>query len=146
MKLDIPPAIATAAEAEWVEGELVRSLMRTARNTQLLGLVLIPIFIGVLYDDAPAGALVAWALAALAVAAARFAIIGKYVREVMIRDAAAHLAFFSRYRLLFPISALVWGSSTLLYFDHSPLDDQFICWLMMAGLAMFSINSLSSHL
>src|SRR6185369_10339370 len=141
MKLDIPPAIATAAEAEWVEGELVRSLMRTARNTQLLGLVLIPIFIGVLYDDAPAGALVA-----LAVAAARFAIIGKYVREVMIRDAAAHLAFFSRYRLLFPISALVWGSSTLLYFDHSPLDDQFICWLMMAGLAMFSVNSLSSHL
>ena len=146
MKLDIPTAIATAAEAEWVEGELVRSLMRTARNTQLVGLVLIPIFIGVLWGDAPTSWLLLWALAALAVAAARFAIIGKYVREVMIRDAPAHLAFFSRYRVLWPISALVWGISTLLYFDRSSLDDQFICWLMMAGLAMFSINSLSSHL
>jgi len=146
MKLDIPPAIATAAEAEWVEGELVRSLMRTARNTQLVGLVLIPIFVGVLWGDAPTSWLLLWALAALAVAAARFVITGKYVREVMIRDAAAHLSFFSRYRALWPISALVWGISTLLYFDHSSLDDQFICWLMMAGLAMFSVNSLSSHL
>jgi signal transduction histidine kinase len=146
MKLDIPPAIATAAEAEWVEGELVRSLMRTARNTQLLGLVLIPVFVGVLWGDAPTLGLLLWVLAALAVAAGRFAIIGKYVHEVMIRDAAAHLAFFSRYRVLWPISALVWGSSTLLYFDHASLADQFICWLMMAGLAMFSINSLSSHL
>ena len=37
MKLDITPAIATPAEAQWVEAELVRSLMRTARNTQLVG-------------------------------------------------------------------------------------------------------------
>ena len=41
---------------------------------------------------------------------------------------------------------MVWGLSTLLYFDRSPLADQFICWLILAGLAMFSINSLSSHL
>jgi signal transduction histidine kinase len=146
MKLDVPPAIATAAEAEWVEGELVRSLMRTQRNTQVVGLLLIPVFLGVLWGDAPTAGLLLWALTAVVVAAARFAIIGKYVREVMIRDAVAHLAFFSRYRVLWPISALVWGTSTLLYFDHASLADQFICWLMMAGLAMFSINSLSSHL
>jgi signal transduction histidine kinase len=146
MKLDVPPAISTPAEAQWVEGELARSLMLTARNTQVLALFLIPIFIGVLWGDVAVSSLLLWAFAAVAVAAARFAIIRKYVHEVMSGDAAEHVAFFNRYRLLWPASALVWGLSTLLYFDRSSLADQFICWLMLAGLAMFSINSLSSHL
>ena len=146
MKPDIAAAIATPAEAQWVEAELVRSLMRTARNTQFVGLFLIPIFLGVLWNDASLFALLLWSLSGVAVAGARFAVIRKYVREVIAANAAEHLEFFARYRLLWPVSALIWGLSTLLYFDRSPLADQFICWLIMAGLAMFSINSLSSHL
>ncbi len=146
MKPDIPLAVATPAEAQWVEAELVRSLMRTARNTQLVGLLLIPVFIGVLWNDARLGVLLLWGATAMAVAGARFWVIRKYVREVMNEGAGEHLAFFSRYRVLWSVSALVWGLSTLLYFDRSSLADQFICWLILAGLAMFSINSLSSHL
>jgi signal transduction histidine kinase len=146
MKPDIPTVIATPAEARWVEAELVRSLMRTARTTQFVGVLLIPIFIGVLWDDARLSSLVIWSAAAVGLAAARFRVMGKYVREVAAAGAEEHLAFFRRYRFLWPLSALVWGLSTLLYFDRSPLADQFICWLIMAGLAMFSINSLSSHL
>jgi signal transduction histidine kinase len=146
MKPDVAPAIATPAEAQWVEAELVRSLLRTARTTQVVGLLLIPIFLGVLWDNATAAALALWAAAALLVAAARFAIVRKYVADIMVQGANEHLAFFRRYKLLWPVSALVWGLTTLLYFDRSSLADQFICWLIMAGLAMFSINSLSSHL
>ena len=146
MKPDIAAAIATPAEARWVEAELVRSLMRTARSTQLVGLLLIPIFVGVLWNDASLGALLLWSVAAVAVAGARFWVIRKYVREVLAGGQAETLAFFRRYRVLWPVSALVWGLSTLLYFDRSSLADQFICWLILAGLAMFSINSLSSHL
>jgi signal transduction histidine kinase len=146
MKPDIAAAIATPAEARWVEAELVRSLMRTARSTQVVGLLLIPIFVGVLWNDASLGALLLWSMAAVAVAGARFWVIRQYVREVLAAGQAETLAFFGRYRFLWPVSALVWGLSTLLYFDRSSLADQFICWLIMAGLAMFSINTLSSHL
>jgi signal transduction histidine kinase len=146
MKPDLPPAIATPAEAQWVEGELVRSLMRTQRNTQLVGLILVPIFLGVLWQEARHILLALWAVAALSVAAARFTIIRAYKREVMNRGAPEHVAFFRRWRFLFPVSAFVWGITTLLYFDRTSLADQFICWLIMAGLAMFSINGLSAHL
>jgi signal transduction histidine kinase len=146
MKLEIPLAVATPAEALWVEAELIRSLLRTARTTQWTGLLLVPVFIGLLWDDANLPFLLAWTACALAVASARFHIIAKYAREVMAGDAGEHLAFFSRYRWLWPVSALVWGSSSLLYFDRAPLAEQFICWLIMAGLAMFAVNSLSSHL
>lgn len=146
MKPDVASSVATPAEAQWVEAELIRSLMRTARTTQLAGLLLIPIFLGVLWDNASIGALMLWVSAALAVAVARFAVIRLYGATTEQQGAAEHLKFFGKYRLLWPLSAFVWGLTTVLYFDRSSLADQFICWLIMAGLAMFSINSLSSHL
>jgi signal transduction histidine kinase len=146
MKPDLPAPVATPAEAQWVEAELVRSLLRTARTTQLLGLFLVPIIVGVLWSDVAWPALALWSACALALAGVRFAVMRQYVRDVAPLGSAEHLAFFARYRFLWPVSAMVWGASTLLYFDRSSLADQFICWLLLAGLAMFSINALSTHL
>lgn len=146
MKPDITPPISTPAEAQWVAGELIRSLMRTQRSTQLLGLMLIPVFVGVLWNNATLGALALWTAGATTVAGLRLAVIRKYSREVMSGGTGEHLAFFARYRLIWPASGVMWGLSTALYFDRASLADQFICWLMLAALAMFSINSLSSHL
>jgi hypothetical protein len=129
-----------------VDGELIRNLMRTQRNTQLLGLLLIPVYLGVLWRDAPFAALLAWTVFTTIAASARIAVISKYKREVMRAGPEAHRAFFERYRMVWPVSAAMWGLTTLLYFDRAPLADQFICWLALAGLGMFSINSLSSHL
>ena len=134
------------AGAHWVQGELVRSLMRIQRNTQFLGLVLIPAFLGVLWGDAPPLAQAAWAIAAAVVAAQRFRVIRRYDSEVADAGAAEHLAFLRRHALIWPVSAACWGLTTALFFDRTPLADQFVCWLILAGLAMFSINSLSSHL
>ena len=146
MKPDIAAAIATPAEAQWVEAELVRSLMRTARNTQLIGYLLIPIFVGVLWNSAPPGALLLWSLVALAVASARFWIIRKYVREVMAGGRRSIWRSSSAIASCGPSARWSGACRPCCIFDRSPLADQFICWLIMAGLAMFSINSLSSHL
>lgn len=146
MNTDTLPAVATYAQQQWVEGELVRSLMRTARNSQFVGLVLITVVLGLLWDDASVGALAAWTVAALAISAARLWMLGRYGQRAADGDAARQLDFLSRWRILWPLSAFVWGLATALFFDRAPLADQFICWLFMAGLAMFSINSLSSHL
>lgn len=146
MKPDMSPAVATPAEAEWVDGELVRNLMRTARSSQLIGLVLIPVVVGVLWSDAHVGALVAWALFAIAVAVFRVSVMRYYGHHLLRADTARQAAYFARFWPVWPLSALVWGVTPLLHFDRTPLHDQFICWLIIAGLGMFSINSFSSHL
>jgi signal transduction histidine kinase len=146
MKPDASPAIETQAETEWVEAELVRSLLRSARHWQFIGPLLAAVVIGVLWTDAPAWRLAAWTSAALAISAARLLMLIRYSRRRVQFDPAQRLAFFARWRILWPLSALVWGLATGLFFDRAPLADQFICWLFMAGMAMFSINSLSSHL
>ena len=145
MKMELPPAAATNAEAQWVEGELVRNLMRTQRSTQWIGVMLTAIVVAVLWPDAAHGPLLLWAALGVAVAVGRLWVIRRYEREVMSRGPDELVAFFGRYRGVWPLSALVWGLATLLYFDRSSLADQFVCWLILAGLAMFSINSLSSQ-
>jgi signal transduction histidine kinase len=146
MMPDTSPAIAVHAETQWVEDELVLSLMRTVRSSQFVGLMLIAVIIGVLWDDAPPSLLMAWTTLALAITGTRVWMVRCYRRYELEGDSARQLAFFVRWRLQWPVSALVWGLSAGLFFDRAPLADQFICWLFLAGVAMFSINSLSSHL
>ena len=142
MKPDTSPAIETYAEAQWVETELVRSLMRTARNWQFLGLLLAAVVVGLLWNDAPAWLLATWTTATVSASAARIWMFRRYARQPPSRQ----LAYFGRWRFLWPLSAFVGGLSTGLFFDRAPLADQFVCWLFIAGMAMFSLNSLASHL
>jgi len=146
VKSDTSANGALSAESRWVEGELVRSLMRSQRTTQPVAAMLIPVFVALLREDAAPAALAAWAVATALMAAIRFVVVRRYQREVAQAGADEHLAFLARWRWVWPVSGALWGLSALLFFDHAPLADQFVCWLILAGLAMFSINSLSSHL
>src|SRR6478672_7302735 len=116
MKSETFPPPSPSAEAHWVEGELVRSLLRTQRNAQTLGLLLMAVIVGVLWGDVSPGPLAAWALLGVVVAGWRLWILRRYEREVMEQGTDEILAFFRRYRLVWPASALVWGLTTLLYF------------------------------
>ena len=78
MKPDLPPAISTAAEAEWINGELIRGLMRTARGTRLMGLLLVPLMVAVLWTDTNAPLLLLWAALALGLAALRLHVVHRY--------------------------------------------------------------------
>ena len=142
MKPDTSPAIATHAQAQWVEAELVSSLVRTASNWQFLSLLLVAVVLSVLWNDASAWVLGVWTAIAVAVSAVRIWMLNRYAQLA----APLQLAFFLRWRFLWPLSGLIGGLATGLFFDRAPLADQFICWLFMAAMAMFSINSLATHL
>ena len=142
MKPDISPAIESDAQAQWVEGELVRSLVRTARSWQFLGLLMAAVVLGLLWNDAPAWLLAIWTTATVSVSTARIWMLKRFAGL----PALQQLRFFGQWRFLWPLSAFVGGLATGLFFDRAPLADQFICWLFLAGMAMFSINSLASHL
>lgn len=146
MKVAMSASAVSLAESQWVQAELIRTLIVAARTTQRVGWLLIPVYVGVLWSDAGLSALAVWGLLAVAVAIMRAWVIAHYGRHVRARPPVEQLMFFNRWRHVWTASALVWGSTVLLYFDRLPLSDQFICWLIMASVAMFAINSFSCHL
>ena len=133
-------------EAVWVEGELIRNLMAAARSTQYTGAIVVPVFFGVGYGVVPLPWLLAWCTGALALWAYRIWIGVWYARHVARADTAAHIAFIRRFSHSWPLSAFWWGLSTFMFFDRTPLVSQFICWLIIAGMGAYSLNSFSSYL
>ena len=83
------------------------------------------VIVGLLWKEATPARLAGWGMLAVGLSAARFSVLARYEREVVQRGAEDHLAFFRAHRLVWPLSALSWGLTTLLFFDRAPLPDQF---------------------
>ncbi len=139
-------APAAASESDWVDGELIRSLMANARTSQYASLLLIPVVFGVLLRDVPLWELLAWVGVALLISSYRLWFMLRYGTEVAKGETADQIMFMRRYGFTWPLGACVWGLTATLHFDRAPMADQFICWLILTGLAMFSINTFSAHI
>ena len=146
MKVETTAPPHAQTESQWVDGELVRSLMSNAKTSQYASLLLIPVVFGVLVGHVPLYELLLWVAAASAVSGYRLWFMLAYAQDRAHSDAAGQLEFMRRYGFTWPLGACVWGLSSALHFDRAPVADQFICWLILAGLAMFSINTFSAHL
>jgi signal transduction histidine kinase len=146
MKVETTAPDNSVSESDWVNGELVRSLMFNARTTQYASLLLIPVVFGVLFRDVPLWELLLWVAAASAISGYRLWFMMNYAQESERSDTAAQLHFMRRYGFTWPLGACVWGLTGALHFDRAPVADQFVCWLILSGLAMFSINTFSAHL
>lgn len=135
----------TPAETQWVDAELVRSLMRVAHSTQFASWLVIPVFLGLMWGDTNDWGLAAWTLACVAIAVARSLMLRHFAQHLVTAAPQAQLAFFGKYRHVWTGSAFIWGGTTALYFDRVGLSSQFLCWLMLAGIAMFAVNGLAGH-
>jgi signal transduction histidine kinase len=133
-------------ERDWVDGELIRSLMASARTSQFASLLLIPVVFGVLFGDVPFWQLLLWSSAALAISGYRLWVMMRQARDIAHGDTGEQFLFMRRYGFTWPLGAAIWGLSAALHFDRTPMADQFICWLILAGLGMFSINAFSAHI
>ena len=146
MMPELSPDESARSEKTWVEAELVRSLLRTSRSTKLGGLVLVPLFAAVLWNDATFVAIAAWSALTATVALVRYEAVRRWSAHVMMAGSEQQTAYFERCWVLWPLGGFTWAASASLFFDQAPLDDQFICWLIVAGLAMFTVNTLSNNL
>ncbi len=143
---NLAPVPASADEAEpWVKGELIRSLMRSSKRSYLLSLALMPALIALGWDYVAQWELLLWAVVGVAATACRVWGEQRYTREYADSDSISLQAFVTRYRWLWSASGLVWGVGVLLFFERVPLLNQFMCWLILAGVATFPVNSLALY-
>ncbi len=140
------PASPLPPETQWVEAELVRTLMRTAQQTQFAAWLVIPVYLVLVAGNAPPLALLAWLASACGVAVARGLAVRHYERTLLASEPAAQLAFYARAQWLWPASALVWGLAPALFHERTPLAYEFGGWLVLAITAMVAVNSLAGHL
>ena len=142
----VTPVPASADEAEsWVRGELIRSLMRSARGSYMVSAALMPLMVGLNWSYIPHWELLTWLAAGFIATACRAWGAKVYAVRYAGRSAAAQQQFTERYGFIWSTSAVVWGASVLLFFERTPQVNQFMSWLIVAGVGTFPLNGLALH-
>ncbi len=141
-----PTPVAAPTEDQWVEAELVRTLMRSVAQSQFAAWLVIPVYLVLMAAEGARLPLVVWGGAALGVAALRSWSIWYFERHLLASGTLAQLGYFRRTQWQWPLTALIWGLAPALFYERTPLAVQFGAWLVLAVTAMVSVNLLASHL
>src|SRR5665647_2157866 len=135
--MSLPAAIRPAksvpnlSRGAWVEMRLAQTFMRHAKPVQYAAAAMLIVMVAVLYRSvAPAG-LWAWVVAVVAVTLMRTLVISRYQRTMGDVSGPALSAFMARYAWIWPLSAIIWGSSMFVFFLKAPIYDQFVCMLVL---------------
>lgn len=136
----------SVARDDWVEAQLTRSFMRNALPTHYAAFIMITVMVAMLYRHVGPTGLWLWAVAVVAVTLMRTLVIRLYQRTLVGVSGPALHAFMTRYAWLWPLSAMIWGSSMFVFFLKAPIYEQFVCLLILVGMGSFSIGAFSAHL
>ncbi|MGH6637830.1 MAG: sensor histidine kinase [Polaromonas sp.] len=130
----------------WVEMQLIDTFMRYAWPALHAALALIVIMVATLYRDVDSTSLGLWAVAVTAITLVRYRVISIYQRTLVGVGGPPLHAFMARYAWIWPLSAVIWGASMFVFFLKAPVYDQFVCMMVLVGMAGFAVGTLSSYL
>lgn len=125
---------------------LIHTFMRYARPALHSALVLLVVMVAILYRHVEPLALGLWATATAVVTMARYGVISIYQRTLVGVSGPPLHAFMARYGWTWPASAMAWGASMFIYFLKAPVYDQFLCMVVLVGMAGFAVGTFSSWL
>lgn len=141
-----PAVVDVVARDDWVETRLTRNLMRNAKSGLHSVALITPVVVMVLYNEVSHIALFGWALAAMLMVVGRYRLVSLYRRDYADAGAQQQRAFIARYSWTWTLSAVVWGASVFLYFRKVPVYDQFVCLLVLVGMAGFAVGAFTACL
>ncbi len=134
------------SRSDWVDMQLIRVFMRDAVLGLYATLAATLVVAVLLFSTVPVLQIFSWAFAQVSVALARVWVIRTY--RASLREAKGELlaAFMRRYEWLWSLSAFVWGCLIWLFFLRTSTFDQFVCMLILVGVASMSVTSFGARL
>ena len=141
----IPPSPPISRET-WIDCQLTSNLL-TSFNTSTIGFsVALPVTLAVLYGHVAHLWLALWGTAVMVLVAHRYWT-GRSLSAIDWRlQPSDWLKEFSRKAWSWPWSAAIWSASLFLYFHRVPLENQFICLVILVGIGSFSVALMGARL
>lgn len=136
----------TPADIIWFEAESIRTFMSMQRQTQVITLFVIPLIFALLYDSVYLPGLYAWTFASAVFITYRWWSSSQYMQHVFKAGDAAQLRFRDSHSWTWSMSALLWSLLDWLFFSQASMNDQAICWVILAAIGLHSTTSYSLHL
>jgi signal transduction histidine kinase len=131
---------------QWIDEQLTRTVVANMRRGLLVPLLTTPITVAVLYGKVALAVLLVWALAVMYLTCHRFWVVRKYTAlRNSARPEQAQL-FFEKNSWSWVVSAVVWSALMFGYYGKVPVEDQFVCVMMIVGIGVVSVVLISGRL
>jgi signal transduction histidine kinase len=143
-----PPThlVDTPADITWFEAESIRTFMPMQRQTQIITLFVIPLVFALLYDSVYLPGLYAWTFISAVFITYRWWLSTQYMKLVYKAGDDAQLKFRDAHSWTWSMSALLWSLLDWLFFGQTSMNNQVICWIILAGIGLHSATTYSPHL
>ena len=142
------PSTATASMDRelWIDCQLTSSFLSSA-NTSTIGFaVALPVTLAVLYGYVEHLWLGLWGTAVLLLVSHRFWAGHSLGAMDWLQDPVNFLRRFKYHAWAWPLSSGTWAASLFLYFQRVPLENQFICLIVLIGMGAFSVSLMAARL
>ena len=131
---------------DWVEMQMVKNFMQDARFTMAGSFGVALIMAAVLYRAVPHSPIFLWLVSMCVVILLRYRIAVVYQRDMLGVSGLPLRKFLSKHESLWALAGVLWGASMYLFFNKSSGFEQFICTLILVGVASISLYSFVSRL
>ena len=140
-----PPThlVDTPADITWFEAESIRTFMPMQRQTQIITLFVIPLVFALLYDSVYLPGLYAWTFISAVFITYRWWLSTQYMKLVYKAGDDAQLKFRDAHSWTWSMSALLWSLLDWLFFGQTSMNNQVICWIILAGIGLHSATTYS---
>jgi signal transduction histidine kinase len=125
----------------WVNVQLAHTFMRHAQPTLHAAVLVIMVVVVTLYPHVEPWGLWVWTLAAGSITMLRYIILHAYRRRLAEADGVALREFMSLHGWAWPLSAMVWGSLMFVVYHRAPVEEQFVCMLILSAIAATAVSS-----
>ncbi len=130
----------------WIEERLTRTFIANSQSGVWGLLIAIAVVVGMLYSHVPTALLASWVTLIVIATVLRQSAIDQYRSRKMAVAPQPLLEFFRIARWYWIGNAFLWGALVFIYYGKVPLENQFICMLILLGIGAFSMILFSARL
>lgn len=134
------------SRSEWIDLQLTRTFIANSVTALLALLAAVPVTLASLAGFVPSLTLACWTLLIGVMAAYRWWIIVRYRAGFSGNRGIALQRFFSRHVWTWPVSGMLWSGLMFTYINKVPVDNQFLCMLVLVGMASSAVGLMSSRI
>lgn len=130
---------------QWMDSERIRLVMRGASYSEFLTFIAICLIFTILYGQVDLFYLSLWTTIGFMLLLVRLRNIKSYHQNKTTHNREEQIRLYDKQHIGWPLSAVLWGSLGFLFFERVPLENQFLCLLILSGVGFFSVHNLSPH-
>jgi signal transduction histidine kinase len=133
------------SEFEWIESESIRLLMQPRSGMMGFAAFTMLVMALQLYSHVNTLLIASWLVVSLVVLTFRYKVKALFNKHLVHADIDSQTAFAKRYSLAWTLNAFTWGMSGWLFFTNIPVQNQYICAVMLNAVGFVAVHNLSTR-